>query len=48
MTSREKFKKWFDLSFPKHLYPEGESRDELQTYTWLAWRDSRRNMGEEA
>lgn len=44
MTSREKFDLWFQMTFPNHLYPEGDSRDELQTYTWLAWRDSRRTI----
>lgn len=48
MTSKEKFEKWFELTFPKHIYPDGESRDEIETYLWLAWGDSRRDMGEEA
>lgn len=42
MTVHEQFDKWFNETFPLYLYPEGEEREELETYTWLAWRDSRR------
>lgn len=42
----QKFEKWFSDTFKKHLYTD-EEYEELKTYTWLAWRDSRREFLEE-
>lgn len=41
-VNREEFDAWFKDGFPLRLFPEGEDREELETYTWLAWRDSQR------
>lgn len=38
----EDFLKWFEKNFPKHLWPVDEERQEVKTYTWLAWRDALR------
>lgn len=40
MTSREQFEKWFSENFDKPYYSD-EERDELEVYTFLAWRASR-------
>lgn len=48
MTTREQFDIWFQETFPRHLFPEGEEREEFETYTWLAWRDSRRKSQEQS
>ena len=40
MTSREQFEKWFGENFDKPYYSD-EERDELEVYTFLAWRASR-------
>ena len=37
----QEFEKWFSDNFKKHLYTD-EEYEELKTYTWLSWRDSRR------
>lgn len=39
----EEFVKWFDETFSAVLF-QGEEREYLKTYTWFAWRDSRRNI----
>ena len=41
----EDFKSWFDKNFPPHLWPVEEERQEVMTYTWLAWRDAIRAAG---
>lgn len=41
----EQFIKWFDEVFSEALF-NGEEREYLKTYTWFAWRDSRREIGE--
>ena len=38
----EDFLKWFDDTFPVHLWPSKEEREEIKKYTWLAWRDAKR------
>ena len=40
MTSREQFEKWFSENFDRPYYSD-EERDELEVYTFLAWRASR-------
>lgn len=40
MTSREQFEKWFSENFDRPYYSD-EDRDELEVYTFLAWRASR-------
>ena len=40
MTSREQFEKWFSENFHRPYYSD-EERDELEVYTFLAWRASR-------
>lgn len=47
-VSLDEFERWFKRTFPLHLFPEGEDREELETYTWLAWRDSQRLAGQPA
>lgn len=41
----EQFEAWFKNVFDNAMYSEQE-KEELKTYTWLAWRDSRRAIGE--
>lgn len=41
----EQFEKWFDEVFSETLF-KGEEREETKLYIWLAWRDSRRKIGE--
>lgn len=36
------FLEWFSKNFPVSMFPEGEEREEVMTYTWLAWRDALR------
>ncbi len=43
----EQFEQWFKNVFDNAMYSE-EEKEELKTYTWLAWRDSRRAIGEPA
>ncbi len=38
----EQFLEWFDKTFTLGMFPEGERREELKIYTWLAWRDALR------
>lgn len=38
----EDFLTWFNKNFPVHLWPSEEERQEIKTYTWLAWRDAKR------
>ena len=40
----EDFLAWFDKNFPVHLWPSEEERQEVKTYTWLAWRDALRSQ----
>ena len=40
----EEFLAWFDKNFPVHLWPVEEDRQEVKTYTWLAWRDALRSV----
>lgn len=40
MTSREQFEKWFSENFDRPYYSD-EEREELEVYTFLAWRASR-------
>lgn len=44
MTSE--FNEWFDDIFTSPLFSE-EEREELKTYLWMAWRDSRRKALQE-
>lgn len=39
----EAFEKWFKETFDNPMYSE-EEKESLKLYTWLAWRDSRRNL----
>lgn len=39
----QEFEKWFSDVFKKELYTD-EEYEEIKTYTWLAWRDSRREF----
>lgn len=39
----EEFKQWFDKTFPPHMWPNEEERQEVMIYTWLAWRDGIRS-----
>nr|DAH69287.1 MAG TPA: hypothetical protein [Bacteriophage sp.] len=43
MTSREQFEKWFSDNFGRPYYSD-EERDELEVYTFLAWRASREEI----
>lgn len=36
------FKAWFEDTFRHTVWKDEESREEIELYTWLAWRDSRR------
>ena len=38
----EDFLAWFDKNFTVHLWSSEEERQEIKTYTWLAWRDYKR------
>lgn len=40
MTSREQFEEWFSENFDRPYYSD-EEREELEVYTFLAWRASR-------
>lgn len=40
MTSREQFERWFSENFDRPYYSD-EEREELEVYTFLAWRASR-------
>lgn len=40
MTSREQFEEWFSEHFDRPYYFD-EEREELEVYTFLAWRASR-------
>lgn len=39
----EEFLEWSGDTFKEYLFTP-ESLEELKTYTWLAWRDSRRKL----
>ncbi len=41
----QQFEEWFKNFFENAMYSENE-KVEIKAYTWLAWRDSRRNIGE--